>query len=123
MLLYLDGARSRKGEPNENFARELLELFTLGEEHYTEADIKAAARAFTGWTIDRRTGDFTVQPRRHDNGIKDFLGWRGEGGRALPSEVWFAPAGPISFASALAPLMLMRKIGSAGSQPSPTPQV
>jgi uncharacterized protein (DUF1800 family) len=77
MLLYLDGARSRKGEPNENFARELLELFTLGEGHYTETDIKAAARAFTGWTIDRRTGDFTVQPRRHDNGIKDFLGWRG----------------------------------------------
>jgi uncharacterized protein (DUF1800 family) len=77
MLRYLDGARSRKGEPNENFARELLELFTLGEGHYTEADIKAAARAFTGWTIDRQTGAFTLRPRWHDGGIKDFLGWRG----------------------------------------------
>jgi uncharacterized protein (DUF1800 family) len=76
MLLYLDGARSREGEPNENFARELLEFFTLGEGHYSEADIKAAARAFTGWTIDRKSGAFTVRPRWHDRGIKEFLGWR-----------------------------------------------
>jgi uncharacterized protein (DUF1800 family) len=77
MLLYLDGARSRRGAPNENFARELLELFTLGEGHYAEADVKAAARAFTGWTLDRRTGAFTVRPQWHDGGAKEFLGWRG----------------------------------------------
>ena len=56
MLIYLDGMRSVARQPNENFARELLELFTLGEGHYSEADIKAAARAFTGWTVDRETG-------------------------------------------------------------------
>ena len=58
MLIYLDGMRSVARQPNENFARELLELFTLGEGHYSEADIKAAARAFTGWTRrprDRRS--------------------------------------------------------------------
>ena len=63
MLIYLDGMRTVARQPNENFARELLELFTLGEGHYSEADIKAAARAFTGWTIDRETGAF-VRPAR-----------------------------------------------------------
>lgn len=77
MLLYLDNARSRKGNPNENFARELLELFTLGEGHYSEADVNAAARAFTGWTIDRRKGAFRFVPRWHDNGEKTFLGQSG----------------------------------------------
>ena len=62
MLIYLDGMRSVARQPNENFGRELLELFTLGEGHYSEADIKAAARAFTGWTVDRETGQFQ-QPR------------------------------------------------------------
>ncbi len=74
MLLYLDGAQSRAGQPNENFARELLELFTLGEGHYTEADIKAAARAFTGWSIDRETGSFRFYPALHDKGEKTFFG-------------------------------------------------
>jgi len=62
MLIYLDGMRSVARQPNENFARELLELFTLGEGHYSEADIKQAARAFTGWTIDPRERPFH-QPR------------------------------------------------------------
>lgn len=77
MLLYLDNARSHAGNPNENFARELLELFTLGEGHYSEDDIKAAARAFTGWTLDRDTGKFRFAQRRHDDGEKTFLGRRG----------------------------------------------
>ena len=51
MLIYLDGANSRKDQPNENFAREVMELFTLGEGHYSEQDIKESARAFTGWSI------------------------------------------------------------------------
>ena len=54
MLIYLDGARSRPEQPNENFARELFELFTLGEGNYTEKDIQEAARAFTGWSVRLR---------------------------------------------------------------------
>jgi uncharacterized protein (DUF1800 family) len=73
MLIYLDGARSVARQPNENFARELLELFTLGEGHYGEADIKQAARAFTGWGIDH-DGKFTVRADQHDNGEKRVLG-------------------------------------------------
>ncbi|MBL3527114.1 MAG: DUF1800 domain-containing protein [gamma proteobacterium endosymbiont of Lamellibrachia anaximandri] len=77
MLRYLDGAVNRRKNPNENFARELLELFTLGEGYYTEVDIKAAARAFTGWSIDRRSGKFRYFSRWHDDGEKLFLGRRG----------------------------------------------
>jgi uncharacterized protein (DUF1800 family) len=77
MLLYLDGVRSVARQPNENFARELLELFTLGEGHYSEADIKNAARAFTGWSIDRDNGRFVNHPAMHDGGEKTFLGQTG----------------------------------------------
>jgi len=77
MLIYLDGMRSVARQPNENFARELLELFTLGEGHYSEADIKAAARAFTGWTVDRETGEFRSRDHEHDDGEKTFLGQTG----------------------------------------------
>lgn len=77
MLIYLDGRQSRRDAPNENFARELLELFTLGEGHYTETDIKEAARAFTGWGVDLRSGEARFRPRQHDGGEKRFLGQRG----------------------------------------------
>ncbi|MBR2815834.1 MAG: DUF1800 domain-containing protein [Reyranella sp.] len=77
MLIYLDGMRSVARQPNENFARELLELFTLGEGHYAEADIKAAARAFTGWSVNRETGQFVERPGQHDSGEKTFLGKTG----------------------------------------------
>ena len=77
MLIYLDGMRSVARQPNENFGRELLELFTLGEGHYNEADIKAAARAFTGWTVDRETGAFRSREHEHDDGEKTFLGQTG----------------------------------------------
>ncbi len=80
MLIYLDGMRNVARQPNENFARELLELFTLGEGHYGEADIKAAARAFTGWTVDRATGQFIERPAQHDDGEKTFLGQTGRFG-------------------------------------------
>jgi uncharacterized protein (DUF1800 family) len=80
MLTYLDGRQNRAGRPNENFARELLELFTLGEGHYSEADIKAAARAFTGWGLDPETGAFRLRPRQHDNGAKTFFGRTGNFG-------------------------------------------
>ena len=74
MLIYLDNAGNRKQAPNENFAREVMELFTLGEGHYTEHDIKEAARAFTGWSVDRDTGEFTYRRIWHDYGEKTVLG-------------------------------------------------
>jgi len=77
MLVYLDGVRSRKGAPNENFAREVMELFTLGEGQYTESDIKEAARAFTGWSLDRETGRYLFRPLIHDAGVKTVLGESG----------------------------------------------
>ena len=77
MLIYLDGAQNRKGAPNENFAREVMELFTLGEGHYTEQDVKEAARAFTGWSIDPDTGAFRFRPFIHDDGVKKVLGQEG----------------------------------------------
>jgi uncharacterized protein (DUF1800 family) len=80
MLIYLDGRGSVARQPNENFARELLELFTLGEGQYSEADIKAAARAFTGWSVDRESGQFVEHPGRHDDGQKTFLGKSGRFG-------------------------------------------
>lgn len=77
MLIYLDGAKSRKDAPNENFARELFELFTLGEGHYRETDIKEAARAFTGWSVNRRTAGFSFRGQWHDDGDKTVLGSSG----------------------------------------------
>jgi uncharacterized protein (DUF1800 family) len=77
MLVYLDTAQSRKGQPNENFAREVMELFTLGEGQYSEADIKEAARAFTGWSLDRETGRYMFRPGAHDTGVKTVLGRSG----------------------------------------------
>jgi uncharacterized protein (DUF1800 family) len=76
MLEYLDNESNRKGRPNENYARELLELFTMGIGNYTEQDVKEAARAFTGWT--RRNGyDFFFNANQHDDGQKTFLGRTG----------------------------------------------
>jgi uncharacterized protein (DUF1800 family) len=75
LLLYLDAQANRKGKPNENLARELLELFTLGIGHYSEADVKEAARALTGWTVDR--GHFREDDDLHDSNEKTILGRRG----------------------------------------------
>ncbi|MFN4283210.1 MAG: DUF1800 family protein [Alphaproteobacteria bacterium] len=77
MLDYLDNRLNRWERPNENFARELLELFTLGEGHYSEKDIKEAARAFTGWTTDRDRERFVDNVRIHDPDSKTFLGRTG----------------------------------------------
>lgn len=77
MISYLDLGSSSAGKPNENFAREVLELFTLGEGHYTERDIAEAARAFTGYRIDRETGGFRFHSRSADTGMKTFLGKTG----------------------------------------------
>jgi uncharacterized protein (DUF1800 family) len=85
MLIYLDGVNNRKEQPNENFAREVMELFTLGEGHYTEKDIKEVARAFTGWSIDRETGQFMFRRAIHDYADKTIFGKTGnfEGDQVL----------------------------------------
>lgn len=75
MLQYLDNNSNRKGKPNENYARELLELFTMGIGSYTEADVKESARAFTGWTF--ALNDFVFRREWHDDGTKTFLGRTG----------------------------------------------
>lgn len=75
MIKYLNLDRSTKGAPNENFARELFELFTLGEGNYTEQDIKQAARAFTGYRIDKK--GFNFVEKYHDKGEKTVFGQTG----------------------------------------------
>jgi uncharacterized protein (DUF1800 family) len=77
MLQYLDGAGSRKGKPNENFAREVMELFTLGEGHYSQQDVSEAARAYTGWTLDPDTQGYVWRANLHDDGVKTVLGQGG----------------------------------------------
>jgi uncharacterized protein (DUF1800 family) len=72
MSKYLNNRQNRKKSPNENFARELMELFTLGIGNYTEQDIKEAARAFTGWSF-KLNGDFVLRKNQHDSGIKTFF--------------------------------------------------
>ncbi len=84
MLAWLDGAGSRKARPNENFAREFLELFTLGPGHYAEADVRESARAFAGWKFEgdrwNGPGRAVLDPSEVDDGPKTFLGrvgrWR-----------------------------------------------
>jgi uncharacterized protein (DUF1800 family) len=77
MLLYLDGNDSTGAAPNENYSRELLELFTLGHGTYTEADIAAGAIALSGWRVARTTGASAFVSRRHDDTPQNYLGSRG----------------------------------------------
>jgi uncharacterized protein (DUF1800 family) len=77
MLIYLDGSNNVKGSPNENFARELLELFTIGRGQYTEADVQAAAIAFTGWGVDRNRGTYVYDASKHDSRLVTFMGRSG----------------------------------------------
>jgi uncharacterized protein (DUF1800 family) len=80
MLNYLNGALSRKEAPDENYARELQELFTLGKENnpnYTEPDVIAAARVLTGWCIDETTDEVYFDVNRHDTGSKTFSSFYG----------------------------------------------
>ena len=75
MLSFLDAGVNVKGAPNENFAREIMELFTMGVGNYTETDIREAARAFTGWNYVGL--DFVINEEQHDDGVKNFLGHSG----------------------------------------------
>ena len=76
MMTYLDSRSNKKAAPNENYSRELMELFTLGIGHYTEEDVRESARAFTGWQLSRKRG-FYINAKQHDNGRKTFLGRTG----------------------------------------------
>ncbi|MBS4043534.1 MAG: DUF1800 domain-containing protein [Chitinophagaceae bacterium] len=76
MLSFLNNQQNKKQHPNENFAREVMELFTLGRGNYTEQDVKEAARAFTGWGFNAK-GEFQFRPFFHDSGTKTFLGKKG----------------------------------------------
>jgi uncharacterized protein (DUF1800 family) len=91
MIYWLDNNQSRGDAPNENYGRELLELFSMGIGNYSEDDVKAAARAFTGWTLaptlprqpyGRFDWEFEYRPELHDDSVKTFLGetgpWNGE---------------------------------------------
>ena len=75
MLKFLNNQQNKKNAPNENFAREVLELFTLGRGHYSEADVKNAARAFTGWGFDRLESEYVFREKQHDFESKTFLGY------------------------------------------------
>jgi len=79
MLQFLNNQQNRKAHPNENFAREVMELFTLGRGNYTEADVKEAARAFTGWGCDGQS-NFRFRAKEHDDGPKTLLGQTGNWG-------------------------------------------
>jgi len=76
MLQFLNNQQNVKNHPNENFAREVMELFTMGRGNYTEKDIREAARAFTGWAY-QKDGTFIFKEKQHDQGDKTFLGKTG----------------------------------------------
>lgn len=78
MIRWLDGNNNRKGAPNENLAREFLELFTLGIGHYTEVDVFEGARTLTGWTVRRTSAQARFIPKRHDSDPKTIFGKTGD---------------------------------------------
>lgn len=112
MLIWLDGTTSHKRAPNENYGRELMELFTLGIGHYTENDVHAAARAFTGFHTDR-AGHVTFNPRDHDASVKTLLGQTGPWGPNQAIDIILSqPAHPTFLAGELWKFFI---------GPSPTP--
>jgi uncharacterized protein (DUF1800 family) len=105
MLRYLDNNVNVTAHPNENYARELMELFTLGIGNYTEQDIRESARAFTGWTFRREpdgSGSFIDNGRQHDDGTKTFLGRTGNfSGTDIVEIIFQQPAAARFFATKL----------------------
>ena len=77
MLLWLDANSNKESDPNENFARELMERFTMGIGNYTQDDVRAAAYCFTGWRVDPKTGTFSIASRQHSTTPQTFLGVNG----------------------------------------------
>ena len=102
MLKYLDNRLNAKEHPNENFARELMELFTLGIGNYTENDVRESARAWTGLRVRPRSDEIFLSSRLHDDGPKTFLGRTGNfDGRAIVDIIFAQPAAATFFATKL----------------------
>jgi uncharacterized protein (DUF1800 family) len=78
MMVWLDTVSDKAQHPNENFAREMMELFTLGIGNYTQADVTAGARSFTGWSYDRLRYRYVFRATQHDSGTKTYLGQTGD---------------------------------------------
>jgi uncharacterized protein (DUF1800 family) len=89
MMEWLDANSNRKGKANENYAREVMELFTLGIGNYTEDDIKNAAKAFTGWTVNNNTGEVKFNKKNHDESVKKVLGEQGNFNETTVVDVLF----------------------------------
>ncbi|MFN7732066.1 MAG: DUF1800 family protein [Pirellula sp.] len=112
MLIYLDSESNRKAHPNENYARELMELFCLGEGNYTEADVQELARCFTGWEVRRKR--FRFNPYQHDSGEKTVLGRGGlESGESAIDVVVSHDSMPTFLVSKLVKFLVM-------DEPQPT---
>ena len=118
MLVWLDGNDNTAKAPNENLSREFLELFTLGHGAYSEADVREAARALTGWKINRQSGQAALRPRQHDDGPKRILGDHGRLHRRLPRHPAAGPAGcgRIRGPAALVPAGLGHAAGGGGAR-------
>jgi uncharacterized protein (DUF1800 family) len=111
MLIWLDASSDKASDPNENFARELLERFTMGIGNYTENDVRAAAYCFTGWRLNMRTGTFSIAALDHSDAPQTFLGQSGvnsgtqvidiatntaASARYVPSALWSHLAYPVT---------------------------
>lgn len=111
MMLWLDTEKDKKAHANENFSRELMELFTLGVGNYSQSDVEQGARCFTGWSYNRTTDQWVLQARQHDAGTKTFLGRTGnlsgedaistilsqpESARFVVAKVWSHLAYPVT---------------------------
>ena len=114
MLVYLDSATNRKAHPNENYARELMELFCLGEGNYSEKDVQELARCFTGWEI--KSGKFRFNQFQHDSGSKTVLGKTGRfrGRRVDRLDSGTAAGGAVHRREVVSPVCL-RRTGSFAS--------
>lgn len=116
-LRWLDGGRNTVHGPNENLSREFMEIFTLGHsDGYTEADVRAGARALTGWRIDAHDGTTSVSPKLHDGGTKTFLGVTGDLGAREYCDAILARPG-------CAPYVIGRLWQHFVSDAAPSPQV
>jgi uncharacterized protein (DUF1800 family) len=117
MLHWLDGTGSSKAHPNENYARELMELFTLGVGNYTETDVRELARAMTGWYVDAQ-GTVGFRPRAHDTGSKTFLGHTGDFGVEESIDIILAnPATPRYLATRMFEFFLYPSPSAADIKP------
>lgn len=102
MLIYLNGNQNVAAHPNENYARELMELFTLGVDRYTENDVRESARAWTGWRVVNRTDTVSFDSSLHDSGSKTFLGRTGNfGGDDIVDIIFAQPQCARFFAASL----------------------